>query len=247
MSEPPVDDLQEALDAFLNGETGVPFEALALFAEPLFDLYEVELRAPLSEARATRDAEELASLLAVLETARLLWAYFLLDAAERRAHAYTLEAHLLGPDALGEDSTQFRQLLHALEEYWTNVTRRAEETEVPGYALPPFEVLLSQYAAAVPATRYGPDALDLPEALALFTQEVIDASDAHDDPDALDAAMERAHDYWELAHTPAPAFEEYLDEIKTAYGGTRAGKERIEREARRMVARFYELFPEHRP
>jgi len=63
------DSLQETLDTFLNDEAGVPFDQLADFAEPLFDLYQVDMRASLANAQSDGRTDELASLVAVLETA----------------------------------------------------------------------------------------------------------------------------------------------------------------------------------
>ncbi len=55
--------LREALDIYVSGKSGVRFEALARFAGPLFDLYDVEWKSD-EQHTARRDRHELATMLA---------------------------------------------------------------------------------------------------------------------------------------------------------------------------------------
>src|SRR5690554_4480214 len=63
--------LERTLDGYLSGQSGIKFDVIARFAEPLFDLYELEPRSGLERGSEARSASELAMMLSVLETARL--------------------------------------------------------------------------------------------------------------------------------------------------------------------------------
>ncbi len=255
----PLAGLREALQAYLDGKTGIRFATLAHFAEPLFNLYEIDPRASLNTDRSSRDAEELATLLSVLETARLLWGYFLLDETVSRSYFPELERCLLGCNADEEERSDFLTLLSIMEDhYFSMAATERTAARVPGYALPPFGALLENYDASSSAgesfpgidTRYGPDALELPDALALFARPLLDNLEALDDPDAFENTLARANSYWDLAQTPRDAFEVRLDHIARSYGRTPPEMQRIKQEALEMVSRFHELFPEknnHKP
>ncbi len=78
------------------------------------------------------------------------------------------------------------------------------------------------------------------EARALFAQPLLEHED---DPDALDAAMERADDYWTLAQLRGLERDAFLDELVEANALDADEAEAIRAEARQMLARFQSLFP----
>lgn len=243
----PLEDLNRALNIYLNDETGIRFNALAWFAEPLFELYEVDPRG-LGENATLREAEETATLLAVLETARLFWTYFSLDETCQHEYRPELEAALVGPHASDEDHLHFGTLLQTLAEQWHDLPPEHLEA-VPGYALPPFTKLLALYtgeATEGPGLRYGPEQLEPAEALALFARPLLEDPAVSLDPDALDAALNLAHEYWELAQAPPDEYEYRLHAIQQLYGSGPASAEKLSTQASTMVTRFHTLFPEQR-
>ena len=87
--------------ALLDGETGVQYESLALFAEPLFSLYDLDA----ADAFRLRTAPGAVGddTVALLETARVLWAFFSLPPSERAHKRQSLAAQLVGEDPSEED------------------------------------------------------------------------------------------------------------------------------------------------
>lgn len=243
----PLEDLNRALNIYLNDETGIRFNALARFAEPLFELYEVDPRG-LGENAPLREAEEKATLVAILETARLFWTYFSLDETLQHEYRPELEAALVGADASDEDHLHFGTLLQTLAEQWQDLWPEHLEA-VPGYALPPFTKLLALYngeGGEDTGLRYGPEQLEPAEALALFARPLLEDPTVHQDPEALDAALNLAHEYWELAQAPADEYAHRLQAIHQLYGSGPASTEHLSAQAGAMVTRFHTLFPEQR-
>jgi hypothetical protein len=79
------------------------------------------------------------------------------------------------------------------------------------------------------------------EARALFAQPLLERVD---DPDTLEATMERADDYWTLAQLQGLERDAYLDEIVEANAIDADEATAIRAEAERMLLRFQTLFPE---
>lgn len=250
-SEEDVHALRDALQVYLSGRSGIRFESLAQFAGPLFDLYELDWRA-VGRPALERDREEIATMVAVLDTARLLWSYFSLDEEKSLQMLPELEDALLGRYARDEERSNVLVLLSLLEEHWQqfSTAERAQAEHTPGFALPPFELLLADYneklrpSAADEHARFGPERLDLPEAIALFAQPLLESSAMEDDPDAVELRIARAHAYWELARTPADKYEIALSRILDSFAENESERKALRVEARRMVDRFRNLFPE---
>lgn len=243
--------LREALDVYVSGKSGVRFEALARFAGPLFDLYEVEWKSN-ERSTAKRDRDELATMLAVLETARLLWSFFLLDDERALQMLPELEDALLGRSAGDEERSNVLVLLSLMESHWQQFTskERAEAEQTPGYTVPPFHALLNEYRGKSPkemsieASRFGQDNLDLPEAMALFAQPLLEDAGAEGNPDALEQQIARAQAYWELASAPPEEYDVELARILDAFARTESERAAIRREADTMMQRYRRLFPE---
>lgn len=232
--------------ALSQDETGISFASLALFAEPLFDLYDLDPAAAFEVMARPEEADE--TTVAVLEAARVLWAYFSLPSKERTKRYNALAEFLLGPHAEPEDEADFDRLLDTVETHWNALTPEdhALAESVNAETLD-FDALLAHPAFAhdheeQPVERtYGPNRLNEMDARALFAQPLLEGET---DLDALDDAMDRAAEYWTLAQHPGPEREAYLDEIISVFAIDEAEAATIRAEARQMIDRFQALFPE---
>lgn len=237
---------QRKVRTLVSNETGIRFESLALFAQPLFDLYDLDAAAAFELLANPDEADE--ATIAVMEAARLLWAYFSLPPTQRAARHGALAEFLLGPGATEEDEDDLDRLLDTVESHWEALT--PEDLELAAddeHPVLDFDALLAHPAfvppEGAPATQrtYGADQLSEMEARALFAQPLLEALD---DPDEFDAAMERADEYWTLAQLRGVEREAYLHDLVDALAVDAAEAEQIRAEAERMVARFQALFPD---
>lgn len=238
-------DLRRTLDAYLDGAAGIRFDRLAEFAEPLFDLYQVDLRSTLSRSRERRDAEELTGLIAVLETARLFWAFFLLDQDVRSDRLDALQEQLVGAELDSEERRSFLELLALMQQKWEDVNSDLQnEDALNGYRLPSFDRLLAEYRTlgTPTGTGYGQDDLEPAEALALFARPLVEEASETGDVEQLEAAMERAGAYWDLAQAEPDEYARQLSALKRRLATTSEEERAIEEEAAAMAARYVELF-----
>lgn len=230
--------------ALVSGETGVQFDALVLFAEPLLTMYGLDL-ADAFALKANPDEAPL-EVLTVLETARVLWAFFSLPPSERVARRAALAARLVGPSPSEEDWIDIEALLETVEPYWKALLpEEIEAAQATTHETLDFDALVQHPAFHLgdAAAGLGPDGLSEVEARALFAQPLLDDPETLLDADAFEAAMERANAYWLLARRPAEELEDAIRE--TAASLAKNGEaERIAEEARRMVERYRQLFPE---
>ncbi|WP_420454162.1 hypothetical protein [Rubrivirga sp.] len=228
----------------VEGETGVQYEPLALFAEPLFSLYELDA-ADAFRLRSEPDAVA-DDTVALLETARVLWAFFSLPPSDRAHRRSALAAQLVGEDPSEEDWMGLDGLLETVEIHWqAMLPEEIEMAQDTGHPVLAFDDLLHHPAFRVGPEEedashagFGPDALSETEARARFAQPLLESPEVMTDPDAFEAALALADDYWDLARAGG-------DPDAFARGHPAGDRERVADEARRMVARFRELFPEH--
>ena len=231
----------------VGGETGVQFESLALFAEPFFALYDLDA-ADAFRLRAEPDAVA-DDTVAILETARVLWAFMSMPPAERAHQRTALAAQLVGEDPSEEDWVGLDGLLETAEIHWQALLpEEVEMAQETGHETLGFEALLHH-----PAFRVGPEADDAThagfgedglseiEARALFAQPLLDDPETQADADAFEAALARADDYWTLAQEAGGDPDAAADAFAREHGGGAAVRD----EARRMIDRYRELFPEH--
>lgn len=241
-------DLQRGILAYLEGKTGIRYEPLVRFAEPLFQLYDLDIRSA-GRSGADRRSDEMATLLAILDTARLFWAYFLLDEIESVERIENLRRVFLGPRPSREDDSSLVELLQVLEDQWNEIGQtRIRSAGVEGYALPSFDELLAEYDA-----RHGlefssngqvpPQLSESPETLAAFAQPLLESIDA-EDPELLDDAMARAQAYWELAQMTGEAYEQRLTSLARRFSDSNRSVAKVRIEAERMSTRFRSLFSE---
>lgn len=232
---------------FAQQETGVRFESLVLFADPLFDLYDIDQLDAFALKGSPEEADE--AVVAVLEAARLFWAYFALPAGEQPDQLPALSNFLLGPEQTPEDEADLDLLLDRMKGHWQMLTpedrRIAEDTDAPTLG---FDALLAHpvYAGNTrppDASGYGPENLSELEAQALFAQPLLDDAE---EPEAIEAAMDRATAYWEIAHSPEAHRDQLIEDVARSFASGRDQRATILREARDMIDRFAALFPERR-
>ncbi len=235
-----------AIRALVSGETGVSYDAIVLFAEPMFDLYGMEAGEAFALGHDSSAADP--EMITVLSTSRVLWAFFSLP-REVRAHKLSLlAAHLVGDHPTEEDWLEIEGLLEASEPYWSAMLpeeiRAAENTNHPTLS---FDELLShpafQLSEETDALSFGPESLSEIEARALFAQPLLDDPDVLADPDAVEAAIERANAYWHLATLPESNQKDALADIIRQFSRGDGSPDAIRAEANNMVDRFHTLFP----
>ena len=236
--------------ALLEGETGVQFESLALFAEPFFAMYDLDVADAFrlrTEPRAVADDS-----VALLETARVLWAFMSLPTAERAHKRAALAAQLVGDDPTEDDWVGLDSLIETAGIHWQALLpEEVEAAQATGHPVLGFDDLLHHPAFRIgpeddDATHagYGPDALSETEARALFAQPLLDDPEVLVDPDAFEDALERADDYWTLARSGGGDLEAEARAWAVEHAATKADREPLAAEAVMMVNRFRELFPE---
>jgi len=237
--------------ALTEGETGVQFESLALFAEPLFTLYDLDAADAFrlrTEPTAVGD-----DTVALLETARVLWAFFSMPPAERAHKRQALAAQLVGEDPSDDDWVSIDSLLETAEIHWQALLpEEVEMAQDTGHETLGFDDLLHH-----PAFRVGPEDSDAThagfgdaslsevEARALFAQPLLESPETMADADAFETALARADLYWPLARDaggdPEAAAAQFADE----HAASDEEKSVLRKEARLMIDRYRELFPEH--
>ncbi|MDX1438913.1 MAG: hypothetical protein R3284_03320 [Rubricoccaceae bacterium] len=239
-----VDDMAHLL---VSEGTGVKFDALALFSEPLFTAFDLDFTEAFALKESTVEADP--EVVTILEAARLLWAFFSLPKAEQVNHYSNLKAHLSGHDAGDEDEVDLDQLIEIMLPYWTALTddeiKDAENTANDTLSLPK---LLShrtlQHDPTNSGNGYGPDRLSEIEARAIFAEPLLEDPGVLGDVDAFESAVERANQYWMLAEMPEADREHVFKDVLRAIAESDSDMAAFELEARAMITRFYELFPE---
>jgi len=235
---------QRKVRALVDNETGVRFESLALFADPLFALYDLDAASAFELHARPDEADE--TTVAVMEAARLLWAYFALPPSQRTTRRDALAEFLIGPDGTDDDEDDFDALLESVESHWDMLTEDdielAEDLETETLD---FDALLAHPAFAPPAGErstektYGAEGMNEMEARALFAQPLLEQES---DPDALEDAMERADDYWTLAQLRGLERDAFLDEIIGANAIDDDEAAALRAEAEDMMQRYQHLF-----
>ena len=233
---------QRIVDALLNGETGVQYESLALFAEPLFTLYELDP----AEAFALRsDPESVGDeVVGLLEAARVLWAFFSLSKSERGHRRQALAAQLIGDDPQGDDMLDLEGVIEAAEVHWQALLpEEIEMAQDTGHGTLSFDDLLHHPAFRIEAepdpshAGFGSGSLSETEARATFAQPLLEDPEVMLHPDAFDRALERADVYWQAARRGISAGAVARHLADEGPGDVA--------EAKAMLARYAELFPEH--
>lgn len=204
---PMPDAASDRLAAIVHERDGIPYDHLVHFARPLFEAYDVALDRLDAVAHGAED-EAPDDLALVLDTARLLWAYFAQDLSVRDRTAADLERVLLPHGARDEETEAYVVLLGELEERFQDHTEHASATA-------DFGDVLREYLDLYPPVDPHADAAD---AIAGFARPLLDAADPTD-LDAFDRQMDLAHALWDAAHAPdAATRDELLGEVGETFG-----------------------------
>ncbi|OZC02194.1 hypothetical protein [Rubricoccus marinus] len=241
----PTDDAFEIrrkriVKALIEGETGVQFESLALFAEPLFSLYELN---PAEAFTLKTDPDKAPDeVVALMETARVLWAFFSLSPSSRAHRRQALVEQLVGGEAEEDDMLGLEGVIEAAEIHWQALLpEEIEMAQKTGHEVLSFDDLLHHAAFRIDADQdpvhagFGDGELSETEARALFAQPLLEAPEVMLDADAFDSALERADAYWDAAQS-GDTPEAIAQALSPDDGGD------VE-EARTMLARYAKLFP----
>ncbi len=236
MTPLPMLDIDQALQAFVREDTGVPFAPLVRFATPLFEAYGIDADRALALRGTGGDDEAPEELLLVLETARLIWAYFALDGDAFKEALPQVEGALLQGDVTERERVSLHLLLARLEDTWHELEG---EREPQGTAAPlPFDTLHERYQTLFPPDADDDVPGDDADALAAFAQPLLDAPGVREDLDAFEEQMDLAQALFELAQTPPSEHPALLAHI-----GQRFPDEvhRLPELARELTARYHAL------
>lgn len=235
----------------LDGETGVVFESLALFAEPLFALYELD---PAEVFQLRGDPNAVGDdVVALLETARLLWAFLSLTPSERGHKRMQLASQLVGEDPTDDDWVNLDGLIEAAEIHWKALLpeeiKAAQKTDHPTLS---FDALIQH-----PAFRMGAEADDAShagfgttgmsdiEARALFAQPLLDRPEALTDGDEFEEAIAIADELWVVAQQAGGNADAAAKKFARERGVAPENEAALVADAKMMIERFWALFPEH--
>lgn len=223
----------DRIDALVSGATGVQFAALVAFTQPLLERYGFAQHEAYDLAAAPEDADD--TVVTLLETARLLWAFFSLDRAGRDAQRTTLLTHCYGPDADAEAWEDFADLLSVMEDAWESMSAATrEDAEATDAATLSFDTLIDTTADS--AFDPGREC----DARALFALPLLDDPAVQADPTRFEAALHRADAYWTLAQQTDRA--DRLAALLPTLASSPAELPALHAEAQQMLARYDDLF-----
>jgi hypothetical protein len=211
---------------YLDELSGISFERLARFSQPLLELFDVEPHHWRLPRAVPSDRQLLDAYTSALAAAEMFWSYFTLDEAVRRRFLPELKAYFVGAEPMPHEEADFLLLVDCMRVQWEQLGGSAVGDET------------HRSVGALIAGDVVPDL----ETLALFGEPLMGDPELYDNPDKLDEIMTRVQDYWLLAHTRLEQYEQRLDEIVARHGNSPAEMEHVRVEAESMVARFRELF-----
>ena len=219
-------DARDSYAFYLNETSGICFEHLARFCQPMLELFDVDPHHWRLPNSVPDDPQLLDAYTSALAAAEMFWSYFTLDPSVRKRFLPELKAYFIGATPLPHEEADFLLLVDCMREQWTSLGEDVGRT-------------------ARPSTTHSAVADDdIPEleTLALFGEPLIADPALLEDPDRLDAVMSLVHDYWELARAGTSEFERMLDALVHKHGRTREDRIRLRGEAQEMVERYNELF-----
>jgi len=209
---------------YLDDSSGIPFDQLARFSQPLLELFDVEPHHWRLPRRIPADIQLLDAYTSALAAAEMFWSYFTLDSGLRRKFLQELKSYFIGSEPLPHEEADFLLLVDCMRVQWQQIGGEIQIDDRPHQALSSENSL--------------PDL----ETLALFGEPLMEARDLYDDPDRLDEIMTRVQDYWRLANTGVDHYDEMLNSIVDRHGTSHEDRRRVRAEASMMVVRHRELF-----
>ncbi len=219
-------DSRDSYSFYLNESSGIRFEHLARFSQPLLELFDVEPHHWRLPNSIPDDAQLLDTYSAALAAAEMFWSYFTLDEHTRKRFLPELKSYFIGAEPLPHEEADFLLLVDCMRLQWTKLVGEIDVSMQPGRQSSMMEV---------------GDQPDL-ETLALFGEPLMDDPTLLEDPDALEAIMERVADYWELANASEEDRDTLLEGIVMRHRDDHRSASDIRDEAAKMLARFDSLF-----
>lgn len=240
-----LESVRITLALYRSGKSGIQYQKLQQFVQPILAHYQIELDAGFSDEVTPSNIDDMTLMLDIFETASILWDYCCL-APEAKAQSFKqLQESLLGPHPEREDLVQFPVLVASMEEKWEALSEGIQHEAVsPVGALSMDADTGTTPAAANGAAHYGPDKLDIPEAFALFSRPLLENDAIFEDPESLDDVMSKAQAYWDLAHLSEQEQSSLMHAVLDKFTSATHHKDDLHKEALAMIKRFHELFPE---
>ncbi|HRR07631.1 MAG TPA: hypothetical protein PLO56_02970 [Rhodothermales bacterium] len=243
--------LQSRYLTLQSGTTGLSFDALSRFSEPLWVFYGLEKSAVLDELEYTEDLDLMDTAVSIMESARLFWAYFRTPKEKKAETLGILEDRMLGEMPEPEDQEDFRELVEKMEAGFKRFSKTAiqQAEENSGYKTQTFQQVIEALEAdqPTPATTeiFLADDDDVmtqsPDVLARFAAPLLEKIDPSD-PDAFDESFSKAADYWEYARSPESEKPRILMVLKRKYAKRPEELALIENEAQMMSEQFVRMF-----
>lgn len=243
--------LQSRYLTLQSGTTGLSFDALSRFSEPLWVFYGLEKSTVLDELEFAEDLDMMDTAVSILESARLFWAYFRTDKEEKNEALSIMEDRMLGEAPEVEDREDFQELVAKMEESFKRFSRQAvqQAEESSGYKTQSFKAVIEALDAdqPTPATTeiYLPEEDDAesqsPDVLARFAAPLLEKTDPAD-PDAFDESFSKAADYWDYARSSEAEKPRLLMLLKRKYATKPEELAQIEAEAHMMNEHFVRMF-----
>lgn len=222
---------RSSYEFFLKESSGIPFEQLAEFSQPLLELFDVDPH-HWSLPKQVPDNDELVqSYASALAAAEVFWSYFTLDHEVRKRFVPELKSYFIGNDPAPHEQADFMLLVGCMEGQWLKVTGGRATSGPVGR-------VVSDLNAASPSNATL-------ETLALFGEPLMDSPELLEDPDQLESIMARIGDYWALAHCQPENLEAELQRLIYRYADSASDRLKIEQEARKMLERYDLLFRDH--
>ena len=219
-------DSRDSYAFYLNESSGIQFEHLARFSQPLLELFDVEPHHWRLPTSIPNDVQLLDTYSAALAAAEMFWSYFTLDEHTRKRFLPELKSYFIGAEPLPHEEADFLLLVDCMRVQWTKLVGEIDVTVQPGRQ------------PSMVDTGNQPDL----ETLALFGEPLMEDPALLEDPDALEAIMERVGDYWGLASAASDDRDALLDVIVARHANAELTESDLRDEAAKMLARYDELF-----
>ncbi len=219
---------RDSYEFFLSERSGIPFDQLAAFSQPLLELFDVDPHHWELPRDVPAEPELLDSYSSALAAAEVFWSFFTLDVDVRKKFVPELRAYFIGPEPAPHEIADFTLLISCMEAQWLKVTGGRS---VPTPTNNPLDLPIEEDAESSQL-----------ETLALFGEPLMEDLSCLADPDSLESVMQRINAYWQLAHTSEPEFEQALRNLVRRFANGVQPKSEVKAEALRMVERYNLLF-----
>lgn len=224
-------DARASYTFYLKESSGIRFQLLARFAQPMLELFDVEPHHWSLPESVPDDDQLLEVYSSALAAAEMFWSYFTLDVEMRKRFLPELKSYFIGATPVPHEEADFLLLVDCMRTEWEKISTEN------GFVLDranAMKVLRSE-------TAENSQAPDL-ETLALFGEPLMDDPALLEDPDRLGEIMTLVNDYWNLARADAASYPVMLKHIVQKHGHSAAERKKLTVQAQQMVARYRKLF-----